>query len=48
MELLPPQLLQKLQQYAQGETLYVPKVKRKPWGEGTGAKTFFSKRNADI
>jgi len=47
-ELLPPQLLQALQKYAQGETLYVPKIKRKSWGEGTGAKTFFFKRNADI
>ena len=47
-ELLPPQLLQELQKYAQGETLYVPKVKRKPWGEGTGAKAFYSQRNADV
>ena len=29
-ELLPALLLQELQQYAQGEILYVPKVKRKP------------------
>jgi RimJ/RimL family protein N-acetyltransferase len=47
-ELLPPQLLQELQKYAQGETLYVPKVRRKSWGEGTGAKSFFSRRNSDI
>ena len=47
-ELLPPQLLQELQKYAQGETLYIPKIKRKSWGEATGAKTFYSKRNWDI
>ena len=47
-ELLPPQLLQELQQYAQGKTLYVPKIKRESWGEGTGAKTFYHARNADI
>ena len=47
-ELLPTQLLQELQKYAQGETIYVPKVKRKPWGEGTGAKTFYSRRNTDV
>jgi len=46
--LLPPQLLQELQNYAQGEMLYVPKVKRRPWGEGTGAKTFFFSRNETI
>ncbi|MCL2372520.1 MAG: GNAT family N-acetyltransferase [Defluviitaleaceae bacterium] len=47
-ELLPPQLLQELQQYAQGETLYVPRVKRKSWGEGTGAKSFYLQRDMDI
>lgn len=47
-EMLPPQLLQELQQYAQGETLYVPKAKRKSWGEGTGAKVFFSRRDSVI
>ena len=47
-ELLPPQLLQELQKYAQGETFYVPKVKRESWGAGTGAKSFFSRRDSDI
>lgn len=47
-ELLPPQLLQELQRYAQGEFFYVPKVKRESWGEGTGAKAFFSKRDKAI
>jgi len=47
-ELLPPQLLQELQKYAQGETLYIPKVKRESWGVGTGARTFFSKRDTAI
>jgi len=47
-ELLPLQLLQELQKHAQGETLYIPKVKRKPWGEGTGARNFFSRRDMDI
>ena len=47
-KLLPSHLLQELQQYVQGETLYVPKVVRKSWGEDTGAKTFFSKRNENI
>jgi RimJ/RimL family protein N-acetyltransferase len=47
-ELLPPQLLSELQNYAQGVTFYVPKVTRKPWGEGTGAKVFFSRRDRVI
>ena len=47
-ELLPSRLLQELQRHAQGELLYIPKVMRKPWGEGTGAKSFFSRRNTVI
>ena len=47
-ELLPAQLLEELQNYAQGETLYIPKIKRKSWGEGTGARNFFSRRDTDI
>lgn len=47
-ELLPPQLLQELQKYAQGRTFYVPKVRREPWGAGTGAKAFYSRRDADV
>ena len=47
-EILPPQLLQELQKYVQGETLYIPKVKRASWGMGTGARTFFSKRDTHI
>ena len=47
-ELLPLQLLQELQKYAQGETIYISKVRRKPWGEGTDAKSFYSKRDADV
>jgi len=47
-ELLPPQLLQELQRYTAGEALYIPSARRKPWGEGTGAKAFYARRNADI
>jgi RimJ/RimL family protein N-acetyltransferase len=47
-ELLPPQLLQELQHFAQGELLYVPKIKRDSWGEGTGAKAFYSKRDRAV
>ena len=45
---MPPQLLQELQKHVQGETIYIPKTNRTSWGAGTGAKTFFTQRNADI
>jgi len=47
-ERLPPQLLQELQKHAPGEMLYVPKTQRKAWGEGTGARSLYAKRNAEI
>jgi len=47
-ERLPMQLLQELQKHAPGELLYVPARQRKAWGEGTGAKTLYAKRNAEI
>ena len=47
-DLLPAQLLRELQRYAPGETLYIPAVRRQPWGSATGAKALYSRRNADI
>jgi len=47
-ERLPAQLLQELQKYAAGELLYVPAAQRKAWGEGTGAKAMYARRNAEI
>jgi len=47
-ERLPAQLLQELQGYAPGELLYIPAKQRQPWGEGTGAKTLYARRNEEI
>jgi|GEM_PF-43267 len=47
-EYLPEQLLREVQKHAQGELLYVPKMQRQPWGEGTGARQFYDQRNAEI
>ena len=47
-ERLPAQLLQELQRHAPGELLYVPAKQRQPWGESTGAKALYARRNAEI
>jgi len=47
-ERLPAQLLRELQRHAPGELLYVPAKQRQPWGEGTGAKMLYARRNAEI
>lgn len=48
-EILPDRLLKELQQYVSGETIYVPKADEKSgWGERTGAKLYYSRRNEAI
>jgi Mor family transcriptional regulator len=48
--ILPPQLLAELQEYLQGEYLYVPakKDERKAWGECSGYREEIKERNRTI
>ncbi|WMJ23851.1 CD3324 family protein [Paludicola sp. MB14-C6] len=48
-DILPDELLREIQQYVSGEALYIPSdQERKKWGDGSGARNFYSQRNADI
>jgi hypothetical protein len=50
-ELLPPELLRKVQGYVQGSLVYIPReggVKRLGWGIRSGARESLDKRNAAI
>lgn len=48
-DVLPDDLLEAVQRYLQGETLYIPvKGSRRPWGERTGAKKDLAERNKAI
>ncbi|MNJ44878.1 Mor transcription activator family protein [compost metagenome] len=49
-DVLPPHLLEELQQYIQGELLYIPKPEqtRAPWGELSGSRLSLSIRNQEI
>jgi Mor family transcriptional regulator len=49
-DILPPSLLKELQQYIQGELIYVPKKekKRAGWGEINGTRTVIQNRNREI
>ena len=48
-EVLPEALLKEIQKYVSGETLYIPtKEERVGWGESSGAKAFYTKRNEEI
>ncbi|MFW8052094.1 CD3324 family protein [Vagococcus fluvialis] len=49
-DILPKELLKELQFYIEGATLYIPKSahKRQSWGEKSGTKEKFQKRNREI
>jgi len=46
---LPDELLREVQKYAAGENLYIPnKEEKKKWGEGSGARAYYTQRNGEI
>ena len=49
-DVLPPNLLKQLQEYIQGETIYIPKKgqKRAGWGENNGTRLQIERRNREI
>ena len=48
-DILPDELLQEVQKYAQGKALYIPRNnERKKWGEGSGARGQYERRNEEI
>lgn len=47
-EILPRELLEAIQQYVDGQTIYIPKKEKQEWGSGTSAKEFFRERNESI
>lgn len=48
-DILPDKLLRELQEYISGESLYIPKAQeKKPWGEASGARSYYKRRNTEI
>ena len=47
-EILPKELLETIQQYVDGQIIYIPKKEKQEWGSGTSAKEFFRERNDRI
>lgn len=50
LEILPEELIEEIQQYVDGQVIYIPKVKsnRRKWGETTESKAYYRKRNSEI
>lgn len=48
-DILPKDLLDQVQKYAAGHTLYFPKEKaRTKWGEKSGSREYFQTRNREM
>lgn len=49
-EILPGELIDRIQQYVDGESIYIPRksAQRRAWGEGTQIRQELSKRNRQI
>ena len=49
-EILPKDLIKQIQQYIDGEVIYIPKLEenRKSWGENTNTKSELANRNKMI
>ncbi len=48
-DVLPEELLKKLQAYVKGDILYVPNDNNHiKWGEKSGSRTYYMKRNSEI
>ncbi|QHA90870.1 CD3324 family protein [Bacillus sp. N1-1] len=49
-DVLPKELIEEIQRYVQGKTLYIPKPKYayEKWGTCSGAKSFMKERNLSI
>ena len=47
-EILPKELLAAIQQYVDGQIIYIPRKEKQKWGSGTSAKEFFRERNERI
>ncbi len=50
LEILPEELIEEIQEYVNGQVIYIPKIKsnRCKWGEKTDTKEYFKERNYEI
>ena len=47
-EILPRDLLETIQQYVDGQLIYIPRKEKQEWGSRTSARKFFRERNERI
>ena len=47
-KILPKELIETIQQYVDGKSIYIPRKEKQEWGSGTAARMFFCERNESI
>lgn len=47
-EILPKELIEVIQQYVCGKSIYIPCTEKKTWGSYTHSRQYYRKRNHDI
>ena len=46
--ILPKELIETIQQYVEGKSIYIPSKEKQEWGSRTAAKVYFRERNEKI
>lgn len=47
-EVLPKELVETIQQYVSGKSIYIPAKEKKVWGSRTSTKQYYETRNSEI
>ena len=47
-DILPRELIEAIQQYIDGKSIYIPSKQKQAWGDGTSSRAFFRERNERI
>ena len=47
-EILPRELIEAIQRYVDGKSIYIPRKEKRAWGSGTAARRFFGERDRSI
>lgn len=50
LEILPADIIQQIQEYVDGEAIYIPRIKesKRAWGTSTNTKVFLDNRNKNV
>ncbi len=47
-EILPPELLEAVQKYIDGQLIYIPSKEKQAWGSVTASRKYYCERNREI